>query len=67
MADPPYRVDPWETVMTGLLEREALEVGAVVVAEHAKTFEMADAYGELIIWKRRRYGDSAVSIFRYGG
>jgi 16S rRNA (guanine966-N2)-methyltransferase len=67
MADPPYRIDPWEMVMTSLLEREALEEGAVIVAEHAKTFEMADAYGDLIIWKRRRYGDSAVSIFRYGG
>ena len=67
LADPPYRIDPWDMVMTNLLEREALEERAVVVAEHARTYEMADAYGELIIWKRRRYGDTAVSIFRYGG
>ena len=67
LADPPYRIDPWETVMTSLLEREALEKGAIVVAEHGKAFELADTYGELSIWKRRRYGDSAVSIYRYGG
>jgi 16S rRNA (guanine966-N2)-methyltransferase len=67
LADPPYRTDPWDTVMTSLLERETLEEGAVIVAEHAKTYEMADTYGDLNIWKRRRYGDTAVSIFRNGG
>lgn len=67
MADPPYRSDPWDMVMTSLLEREALEDGAVIVAEHDKTYEMADSYGDVNIWKRRRYGDTAVSIFRYGG
>ena len=67
MADPPYRIDPWETVMTSLLEREALEEEAIIVAEHAATYEMADGYGDLNIWKQRRYGDTAVSIFRYGG
>ena len=67
LADPPYRIDPWDTIMTSLLEKEALEEGAVIVAEHAKTYEMADTYGDLNIWKRRRYGDTAVSIFQYGG
>ena len=67
LVDPPYRIDPWNMVMTSLLEREALEEGAVIVAEHAKTYEMADTYGDLNIWKRRRYGDTAVSIFRNGG
>ena len=67
LADPPYGIDPWDTVMTSLLQREALEEGAVIVAEHAKTYEMADTYGDLNIWKRRRYGDTAVSIFRNGG
>jgi 16S rRNA G966 N2-methylase RsmD len=67
LADPPYGIDPWDTVMTSLLQREALEEGAVIVAEHAKTYEMTDTYGDLNIWKRRRYGDTAVSIFRNGG
>ena len=67
LADPPYGIDPWNTVMTSLLEREALEEEAIIVAEHAANCEMADGYGDLNIWKRRRYGDTAVSIFRYGG
>ena len=67
LADPPYGIDPWDMVMTSLVERETLEEGAVIVAEHAKTYEMADSYGGLNIWKRRRYGDTAVSIFRNGG
>lgn len=67
LVDPPYGADPWEMVMRSLLEREALEAGAVFVAEHAKTHELADAYDGLEIWKRRQYGDTAVSIFRNGG
>ena len=67
LADPPYRADPWDMIMTSLLEREALEEGAVIVAEHSKTYEMADTYGDLSSWKKRRYGDTSVSIFRYGG
>ena len=67
LADPPYRIDPWDALMASLEERETLEEGAIIVAEHAKTYEMADNYGDLNIWKRRRYGDTAVSIFRHGG
>ena len=67
LADPPYGIDPWDSVMESLMERNSLEDGAVIVAEHANTFEMADNYGHLNIWKRRRYGDTAVSIFRNGG
>lgn len=67
LADPPYGIDPWDTVMTNLLERETLEEGSVIVAEHAKSHEMHDSYGDLNIWKRRRYGDTAVSIFLNGG
>ena len=67
LADPPYGIEPWDTVMESLTERNTLEEGAVIVAEHANTFEMADNYGDLNIWKRRRYGDTAVSIFRNGG
>ena len=67
LADPPYGIDPWEMLMEGLQERNTLEEGAVVVAEHGKAYEMADSYGGLNIWKKRRYGDTAVSIFRNGG
>ena len=64
--DPPYAVDPWGAVMRGLQDRELLEGGALVVAEHAKSRGLADRYGDLEIWKRRQYGDSMVSIYRNG-
>ena len=64
--DPPYAVDPWGAVMQGLQDWELLEGGALVVAEHARSRELADCYGSLEIWKRRQYGDSTVSIYRNG-
>ena len=64
--DPPYAVDPWDAVMSGLQDRELLECGALVVAEHATSRDLADRYGGLEIWKRRRYGDSTVSIYLNG-
>lgn len=65
-ADPPYAVDPWEAVMRGLQDQELLGCGTLVVAEHASSRELADRYGGLEIWKRRRYGDSTVSIYLNG-
>lgn len=64
--DPPYAVDPWEAVMRALQDQELLECGALVVAEHASSRDLADRYEGLEIWKRRRYGDSAVSIYLNG-
>lgn len=64
--DPPYAVDPWEAVMRGLQDQELLECGTLVVAEHASSRELVDRYGGLEIWKRRRYGDSTVSIYLNG-
>lgn len=65
-ADPPYKTGPWEAVMQRLQARELLEKGAVVVSEHAQTYEIDDQYGGLEIWKQRRYGDTTVSIFVNG-
>ncbi len=67
LADPPYGLKPWDSVMEDLSKRNTLEREAVIVAEHSSAYEMTDSYGELNIWKRRRYGDTAISIFRNGG
>ena len=67
LADPPYRSDPWEELLEGLQKGSILEEEAIVVAEHASRHEMADSYGDLSIWKRRRYGDTTVSLYRNGG
>ena len=67
LADPPYRSDPWGELLDGLHREGILEEEAIVVAEHASRHEMADSYGDLNIWKRRRYGDTTVSLYRNGG
>ncbi len=65
-ADPPYKTDPWNTLFGSLQARGILSENALVVAEHASIYEMDDRYGGLEIWKRRKYGDTAVSIFVNG-
>lgn len=66
LADPSYKDNPWETLMGRLQERNLLEDYAKVVAEHSHIQEISDHYAELEIWKRRRYGDTVVSIFING-
>lgn len=62
-ADPPYALTDWQPLM-GLLNREGLLAeGAVVVAEHRHDTGLADEYGGLTLLTRRRYGDTAISIY----
>ena len=62
-ADPPYALTDWQPLM-GLLNREGLLAeGAVVVAEHRHDTGLADEYGGLALLTRRRYGDTAISIY----
>ena len=62
-ADPPYALTDWQPLM-GLLNRAGLLAeGAVVVAEHRHDTGLADEYGGLALLTRRRYGDTAISIY----
>ncbi len=62
-ADPPYALTDWQPLM-GLLNRAGLLAeGAVVVAEHRHDTGLADEYGGLELLTRRRYGDTAISIY----
>lgn len=62
-ADPPYALTDWQPLM-GLLNRVGLLAdGAVVVAEHRHDTGLADEYGVLALLTRRRYGDTAISIY----
>ena len=65
-ADPPYALTDWQPLM-GLLNRAGmLAEGAVVVAEHRHDTGLADEYGGLALLTRRRYGDTAISIYEKG-
>ena len=65
--DPPYRTDPWDGLLGSMGKGESLADGAVVVAEHYYKRELAPAYGGLVRTEKRRYGDTTISIFDFGG
>ena len=65
-ADPPYALDPWESLMAALNANGLLEEECVVVLEHGRDTEPIDAYGRLELVTRRRYGDTSISIYRAG-
>ena len=62
-ADPPYALDDWQRVMTALTRPGMLSDEGLVVAEHRHDTAMADGFGRLSLLTRRRYGDTAISIY----
>ena len=59
LLDPPYAEDP------GLwLERAAAAVGTLLVIEHSAAQEPPDASGPLRLERRRRYGDTTLSLYQ---
>ena len=65
--DPPYRIDPWYSILGRMGSGDLLADNAVVIAEHYYKRELASVYGGLIKTMHRRYGDTAISIFDFGG
>ena len=64
LIDPPYDLDPWETLMSRLSESCLLKDKAIVVAEHRYQMQLADEYGYLVRLKSRRHGDTSISVYR---
>ena len=62
-ADPPYAQSDWQPLMRRLNRSGLLADDALVVAEHRRDTELADEYGALALQTRRRYGDTAISIY----
>lgn len=62
LADPPYAEAQLPALVLGL-ESLVKEQGHVVV-EHASRATLADELGRLQLWKRRRHGDTTLSIYR---
>ena len=63
-ADPPYDLEEWDALMTGLNVPGLVKDAGVVVAEHRHGTPMGDHYGILERVTTRRYGDTAISIYR---
>ena len=65
-SDPPYDQDPWNSLMSMLAGNQMLREGGLVVAEHRRERQLAEAYGRLARVTGRRYGDTLISIYEAG-
>ena len=63
-ADPPYEVDPWEHLISGLQSHNLLKPNAWIVAEHATRNPLPDNISGANAINRRRYGDSTITIYQ---
>jgi 16S rRNA (guanine966-N2)-methyltransferase len=66
-ADPPYEDDPWAGLMEKLESCWLLEDRAVLVLEHNRRLELAEAYGRVVLSRRRRHGDTVISLYSFEG
>jgi 16S rRNA (guanine966-N2)-methyltransferase len=64
LLDPPYDAGVLPDVLPKLAASDHLAPEAIIVAEHRATTVLPDSYGPLAVWKRRRQGDGAVTIYR---
>ena len=64
LLDPPYEAGEVPAVLERLAASGSLAEGAIIVAEHRATTSLPETLGDLAIWKRRRQGDSAVTMYR---
>jgi 16S rRNA (guanine966-N2)-methyltransferase len=64
--DPPYESEYTRIILGELSKREILSLGASVIVESAKTELPADAFGNLRVVNDRYYGDTKISIYKYG-
>ncbi len=64
-ADPPYRYPAYPGLLAAIAP--LLSAGGEAVVEHATRETMLDAVGDLVRVDERRYGGSALSVFRLSG
>jgi 16S rRNA (guanine966-N2)-methyltransferase len=64
--DPPYGRDYIPPVLRELSEREILASPSIVVAETSKAETLPASLGKLELVKARIYGDTKISVYRYG-
>ena len=62
-ADPPYADDPFGEIARELGSRGLLAQDGTVMLEHFHKTELPDDLDGLVIRTRRRYGDTAVSVY----
>lgn len=63
--DPPYRMTGMDTVMEELAGKEMLEPDAAIVVEHDSSVKYPEELPSFRQIRNSRYGDIAVTIYRY--
>lgn len=61
--DPPYAMEELEQVIMLIGEKGVLKPGGMLLVEHASKRQIPDEMGRLIMKKRYRYGDTALSCY----
>ncbi len=64
--DPPYKKKVIPQVLTELSVRDTLSSSAIVVAETLKADTMSGTLGKLYLDNSKTYGQTKISIYRYG-
>lgn len=64
LLDPPYELSGVERIMEALNRPGLLGKNGLVVMEHSSRGDAAERYGMLIREDHRRYGDTALSMYR---
>lgn len=63
LIDPPFTEKMADEVMTALSENVGEDLEYVCI-ESIKQEKIAEAYGKLVLWKQKNYGDKLMSIFK---
>jgi 16S rRNA (guanine966-N2)-methyltransferase len=61
--DPPYALPQLEEVLEHVAASHLVERGTILVLEHSRHVEPEDRYGPLVLDRRRRYGETVISIY----
>ena len=64
--DPPYKIKVIPRLLAELSVRDTLSSAAIVVAETSKADTMSDTLGKLYLDNSKTYGQTKISIYRYG-
>ncbi|MBI2936254.1 MAG: 16S rRNA (guanine(966)-N(2))-methyltransferase RsmD [Chloroflexi bacterium] len=65
--DPPYELPSMDELLERIATSRFLAEGSLLILEHSRRREALAAYGPIRLMKRRRYGDTMISIYSHGG
>jgi 16S rRNA (guanine(966)-N(2))-methyltransferase RsmD len=67
LMDPPYVYAGTAPLLDRIASSSLVAEGGILAVEHGRRTLMPDSVGDLTVLKRRRHGDTALTIYTYGG